>query len=240
MKQLSTLLAALIFVSTAAAQDKSPLKDERDKVSYSIGLDIGSTFKKQNMDINPDTLLRGLKDGASDSKPLLNEAEVKATMEAFSKSMREKQATIQREQGAKNLAAGEKFLEENKGKEGVKTTASGLQYKVVTEGKGESPKAADTVSVHYRGTLTSGKEFDSSHSRNAPAVFPVNGVIPGWTEGLQLMKQGSKFQFVIPPKLAYGERGAGGEIGPNETLLFDVELLEVNPTPAPTPEQATQ
>jgi FKBP-type peptidyl-prolyl cis-trans isomerase FklB len=209
MKQLSTLFAALLFVSTAAAQDKSPLKDERDKVSYSIGLDIGSTFKKQNMDINPDTLLLGLKHGAAD-------------------------------QGAKNLAAGEKFLEENKAKEGVKTTTSGLQYKVITEGKGESPKPSDNVSVHYRGTLTSGKEFDSSYSRNAPAIFPVNGVIPGWTEGLQLMKPGSKYQFVIPPQLAYGDRGAGGDIGPNETLLFDVELLEVNPTPPPAPQPATE
>ncbi len=243
MKQLPILVAALVFGGSASAQNKSPFKDERDKVSYSIGLDIGTTFKNQNMDINDEVLLRGLKDGVSGAKPLLNEAEVKETMNNFSKSMREKQVAVMKEQGAKNQAIGDKFLEENKAKEGVKTTESGLQYKVLTEGKGDAPKSTDTVEVHYRGTLINGKEFDSSIGRGTPTTFPVNRVIPGWTEGLQLMKPGAKYQFFISPKLAYGERGAGGDIGPNETLIFEVELLGIKspeesiPTPAPAPEE---
>ena len=179
------------------------------------------------MDIDPAALLRGLQDATSGAKPLLTDEQVKETMTAYSKSMMEKQTVANKEAANKNAEAGEKFLAENKGKEGVKTTASGLQYKVIKEGTGPSPKETDTVETHYRGTLINGTEFDSSYSRNEPATFPVNRVIKGWTEALQLMKVGSKYELWIPPSIAYGERGAGQDIGPNETLHFEVELLGI-------------
>ena len=227
MKSSVIIIAALFTTSVAFAQDKAQLKDERDKVSYSIGVDIGSTFKKQNMDINPDALLMGLKDASTGKTPQMTAEEMRTTMTNFSNSMREKQMAVAKEAGSKNAAEGQKFLAENKGKEGVKTTASGLQYKVVKEGTGPSPKETDTVETHYRGTLLDGTEFDSSYARGEPATFPVNRVIKGWTEALQMMKVGSKYQLFIPPDLAYGERGAGQEIGPNSTLIFDVELLGI-------------
>jgi FKBP-type peptidyl-prolyl cis-trans isomerase FklB len=238
MKQTCILLAGILLAAPAFAQQNPPLKDDREKVSYSIGLDIGSTFKKQYMDIDTDVLMRGLKDGLSGAKPAMTEEEIRTTMSAYSKSMMEKQAERTKQAGAANLEKGQKFLEENKSKEGVKTTASGLQYKVIKEGNGASPKETDTVVTNYRGTTIDGKEFDSSYKRNEPATFPVNRVIKGWTEALQMMKPGSKYQLFIPSTLAYGERGAGQDIGPNETLLFDVELLEVKP-PAAAPEDAS-
>ena len=236
MKNSCIFLAVLVLTSTGLAQGTTELKSENDKVSYSIGLDIGSTFKKQKMDINLEILTAGMKDGVSGKTPLLNEAQVKETMAAFSKSMMEKQAADAKEASAKNAAAGEKFLAENKTKEGVKTTASGLQYKVMKEGTGASPKETDMVVVNYKGTLINGTEFDSSYKRNEPATFPVNRVIKGWTEALLLMKPGAKYQIFVPASLGYGERGAGQDIGPNETLIFDVELLSVKPPEAaPTP-----
>jgi FKBP-type peptidyl-prolyl cis-trans isomerase FklB len=227
MKSSVIVIAALFVATTAFSQDKGQLKDERDKVSYSIGIDIGTTFKKQNMDINPEALLQGLQDATSGKEPKMTQDEMRNTMQAYSNTMREKQAAAAKEAGAKNLAEGEKFLAENKNKEGVKTTASGLQYKVIKEGGGPTPKETDTVETHYRGTLLDGTEFDSSYARNEPATFPVNRVIKGWTEALQMMKVGSKYQLFIPANLAYGERGAGQEIGPNSTLVFDVELLGI-------------
>ena len=193
MKQLSIVISAVALASTCFAQEKTELKDTKDKVSYSIGLDIGSTFKKQKMDINLDVLQKGLKDGVSGAKPLLTEDEVKATMTAYSKEMTEKQMNANKEAGMKNAAAGEVFLSENKKKEGIKTTASGLQYKVLKEGTGPTPKSTDSVTTNYRGTLIDGTEFDSSYKRGEPATFPVSGVIKGWTEALQLMKVGSKY-----------------------------------------------
>lgn len=232
MKNSFIFLASLALISSGFAQGPTELKTEADKVSYSIGLDIGNTFKKQDMNINLQILMAGLKDGVEGKKPLLSEDQVKETMAAYSKSMMEKKAAKAKEDAEKNLAAGEKFLAENKSKEGVKTTASGLQYKMLKEGSGASPKETDTVVVNYRGTLISGKEFDSSYKRNEPATFPVNRVIKGWTEGLQLMKPGAKAQFFIPASLGYGERGAGQDIGPNETLIFEVELQSVKPAEA--------
>ena len=214
------------------------MKDDRDKVSYSIGLDIGSTFKKQGMDVKPEVLLRGLKDGVSGATPLMTEEEMRTTMTQYSKTMMEKQAATAKEAAAKNTEAGAKFLAENKTKEGVKTTESGLQYKILKEGTGPMPKATDIVVTNYRGTLINGTEFDSSYKRNEPTSFPVNRVIKGWTEALQLMKVGSKYQLFVPANIAYGERGAGSDIGPNATLLFDVELLGITPagtTPTPRP-----
>lgn len=234
MNRLIICLAAVLIATIGLAQDKQVLKDQKDKGSYSIGIQLGTSLKKGNMDVNTDMLLKGLKDGLSGAKPLLNEEQVKETMAALQKEMMEKQAAIQKELAAKNQAAGEKFLAENKKKEGVKTTASGLQYKVMKEGTGASPKETDTVITNYKGTTLEGTEFDSSYKRNEPATFPVNRVIKGWTEGLQLMKPGAKYQFFIPAALAYGERAVGQDIGPNSTLIFEVELVSIKP-PDPTP-----
>ena len=212
-----------------------PLKNQRDKVSYAIGLDIGSTMKRQLIDVDEKLLSEGVHDGMTGAKPILNEEQVRQVMSTFQREMMEKQATVRKKEGEKNAAEGKKFLEENKKKTGIKTTASGLQYQVIAEGSGTAPKETDTVEVNYRGTLINGTEFDSSYKRGKPAKFPVNRVIKGWTEGLQLMKPGAKYKFYIPPELAYGERGAGNEIGPESTLVFDVELLGVTPGPSPQP-----
>ena len=157
----------------------------------------------------------------------MTDADVKKMLNLYRTEAQAAQKKVQAEQGEKNMSEGPKFLEENKSKEGVVVLPSGLQYKVITEGSGKTPKATDKVKVHYKGTLLNGKEFDSSYKRNQPAEFPVNGVIKGWTEALQLMKEGSKWMLYIPSDLAYGARGAGGDIGPNATLIFEVELLEV-------------
>ena len=221
-------LGSLVFAQQKAlAQGATQLKDQKDKVSYSIGLDIGSNFQKQNIDVNPDALAAGIKDALA-GKPQLTDQQVKETMTQFEKEMQEKQTA----KGKEAAAAGEKFLAENKTKPGVKTTSSGLQYKVLKEGNGPTPKATDRVKVNYRGTLIDGKEFDSSYKRGEPLTLPVNQVIKGWSEALQLMKVGSKYQLFIPANLGYGERGAGGQIPPNSTLIFDVELLDVLPASA--------
>src|SRR5437660_3029929 len=225
MKHLILIFAAGSVALPLFGQEKSPpLKDQKDKVSYSIGLNIGSNLTKKNIPINPDALAAGIKDAIA-GKPQLTPDQVKETMAAFEKDMEQKQQAA----AQKNASEGAKFLEENKKKEGVKTTASGLQYKVIKEGTGAQPKANDTVTVNYRGTLIDGTEFDSSYKRGQPATFPVSGVIKGWTEALQLMKSGSKYQLFIPAGLAYGDRGAGRDIAPNSTLIFEVELLDVKP-----------
>ena len=239
MKTSIVAIIALSLVSAVSAEEKSAFKDPKDKVSYSIGLDIGSTLKKQNIEVNTDTLFTGLKDALTGAKPKMTEEEMKETMMNFSKELREKQQKTMEEATQKNAAAGAKFLEENKKKPGVKTTASGLQYKVLKEGSGPSPKETDTVVTNYRGTLINGTEFDSSYKRNEPVTFPVNGVIKGWTEALQLMKKGSKYELFVPAELAYGPRGAGQDIGPNETLIFEVELLDIKPGPSPSASPAT-
>jgi FKBP-type peptidyl-prolyl cis-trans isomerase FklB len=229
MKRLIICLGALSIASIGLAQDKTQLKDQKDKASYSIGYDIGETFKKQNVELNPDTLFGGLKDALAGKEAALSKEEREKTLQAFQKEMMEKQIAASKEAATKNAAEGEKFLAENKKKEGVKTTTSGLQYKVLKEGSGASPKETDTVVTNYKGTLLDGTEFDSSYKRNEPASFPVNRVIKGWTEALQLMKPGAKYQLFIPSSLAYGERGAGQLIGPNATLVFEVELLSIKP-----------
>ena len=235
MKRLIICISTLSLASVCLAQDKPQLKDQKDKASYSIGYDIGQTFKKQNVELNVDALMSGLKEGLAGAEATLTKEERDKTLEAFQKEMMEKQAALSKEAAAKNAAEGEKFLAENKKKEGVKTTASGLQYKVLKEGSGPSPKETDTVVTNYKGTLLDGTEFDSSYKRNEPATFPVNRVIKGWTEALQMMKPGSKYQLFIPAALAYGERGAGRDIGPNSTLIFEVELLSIKaPEPVAT------
>ena len=229
MKAITTAALALgLLAGTAFAADtKMTLKDDKDKVSYAIGLNIGKSMKTEGLDINPDVLAAAMKDVFAGAKTQLTDEEVQAVMQDFQKKMMAKQAAVRDEGLGKNKAEGEKFLADNKKKEGIKTTASGLQYKVITDGKGKTPKATDTVKTHYRGTLISGTEFDSSYKRGEPAEFPVGGVIKGWTEALQLMKEGSKWQLYIPSDLAYGERGAGKDIGPNSTLIFDIELISV-------------
>lgn len=212
-------------------------------MSYSIGLDIGNTYKEQGIDINPDALAAGLKDSMAGKEPLLSKEERDKTLEAYQKEWMQRRTAMMNEQGEKNKAAGEKFLAENKKKEGVKTTASGLQYKVLKEGAGPSPKETDTVMVNYRGTLVDGTEFDSSAIHGGPVTFTVNGVINGWVEALQMMKAGSKYQIFVPANLAYGDKPHSREIGANATLVFELELisfkspdakLDVIPT-TPTP-----
>lgn len=208
--------------SNAAEQKSQKPQETRDKVSYSIGADIGNNLKRSDFDLNPAFLAQGIQD-AFQGKTVLTDEEMKSTLQAFQADLQAKMAAKQKALGEKNKAASDKFLEENKKKEGVVTTASGLQYKVIKAGNGPKPKATDTVSVNYRGTLADGTEFDKSKE---PVTFPVEGVIPGWVEALQLMPVGSKWQLVIPPSLAYGEN-APPAIGPNQVLVFDVELLEI-------------
>jgi FKBP-type peptidyl-prolyl cis-trans isomerase FklB len=175
-----------------------------------------------------DIFAKGLKDSISGGNLQMTEQEIQETLKTFQQALAAKQAEKSKQLADSNRKEGEAFLSENKKKEGVKTLPSGLQYKMLTEGSGKMPKETDTVTTHYRGTLLDGTEFDSSFKRGQPASFPVNGVIKGWTEALQLMKEGSKWQLFIPSDLAYGERGAGGQIGPNATLIFEVELISIN------------
>jgi FKBP-type peptidyl-prolyl cis-trans isomerase FklB len=219
-------LALFMLTSFAYAQEQTQLKTQKDKVSYIIGMEIGGNLKKQSIDIDTDLLLKGLKDAIAGNKPLLEEAEMRTVMNTFKQEMAAKMAEETKKRGEKNKKEGEAFLEANKKKEGVKTLPSGLQYKVITEGTGKMPKATDTVTVNYRGTFVDGTEFDSSYKRGQPATFPVKGVIKGWTEALQLMKEGSKWQLFIPASLAYGEN-APPQIGPNAVLIFEVELISV-------------
>ena len=217
------ILGILFLVSQVSAQENLVLKSQKEKVSYIIGMDIGMNLKKQAIDIDSNILVRGMKDALSGAKPLLTEQEIQEAMVAFQKEMMAKQSEVAK----KNKAEGEAFLAENKKKEGVKTLPSGLQYKVIKAGTGKKPKSTDTVTANYRGTLINGTEFDSSYKRGQPASFPVSGVIPGWTEALQLMEVGAKWQLFIPSNLAYGEQGAGRDIGPNSTLIFEVELVSI-------------
>jgi FKBP-type peptidyl-prolyl cis-trans isomerase FklB len=222
---LSALLIILAMVTLAFGEDE--LKNKEDKLSYALGLNIGNSFKQQSIEIKPDIFLKGIKDAFAGGKQLLSDDEIRETMVVLNKELAEKKAEAMKKLAEKNKQDAVTFFAENKKKEGVKTLASGLQYKIITEGKGKSPKATDTVTVHYRGTLIDGKEFDSSYRRGEPATFPVNGVISGWTEALQLMKAGSKWQLFLPSDLAYGEKGAGNIIGPNAALIFEVELISV-------------
>ncbi|MCJ7746496.1 MAG: FKBP-type peptidyl-prolyl cis-trans isomerase [Desulfobacterales bacterium] len=222
--KLIVILGILFLVSQVNAQENLVLKNQKDKISYIIGMDIGTNLKKQSIDIDSNILAKGVKDALAGTKPLLTEQEIQETMVAFQKEMMAKQAEVAK----KNKAEGEVFLTENKKKEGVKTLLSGLQYKVIKAGTGKKPKSTDTVTAHYRGTLINGTEFDSSYKRGQPATFPVSGgMIPGWTEALQLMEEGAKWQLFIPSNLAYGEKGAGRDIGPNATLIFEIELVSI-------------
>jgi len=225
--RLLTILGIVLLASPANSGENLVLKSQKDKISYVIGVDIGRNLQKGSIDFDPDILAKGIKDALSGGKPLLTEQEIRETTAVFQKELMAKQEEVAKKLGEKNKKEGEAFLAENKKKEGVKTLPSGLQYKVIKEGTGKKPKIPDTVTTHYRGTLIDGIEFDSSYRRGKPASFPVNGVIPGWTEALQLMGEGAKWQLFIPPNLAYGERGAGRDIGPDATLIFEIELISI-------------
>lgn len=228
MRNIIAIFIALTFIGCKGnAQDKVKLETQVDKVSYSIGMDIGRSFKMQSLDINSAALIQGIKDGIGGEQALLTDAEMRETMEKFQEEMMSKMAAADQPKADQNQKDGDAFLAENSKRPGIVTLPSGLQYEVLKEGTGASPTASDLVTVHYRGTLIDGKEFDSSYKRGETATFPVNGVIAGWTEALQLMKEGAKWKLFIPPNLAYGARGAGPDIGPNATLIFEVELINV-------------
>ena len=227
-RRLAMAMCAAVALSGAAiAADAPELKNDKEKISYSIGMDIGGNLKRGSVEVDPDLLAKGLKDSYGGGKTILTEDQARQAIADFQKTLMAKQAEIMQKLSEKNKADGEKFLAENAKKEGVKTLPSGLQYKEIAPGTGKSPKTTDTVTTHYKGTLIDGTEFDSSYKRGQPATFQVSGVIPGWTEALQLMKEGAKWQLFVPSNLAYGERGAGREIGPNATLIFEVELISV-------------
>jgi FKBP-type peptidyl-prolyl cis-trans isomerase FklB len=203
------------------------LKTQKDKFSYALGMKMGANFKKQSVPVDANILARGIKDSLAGGKTLLTDDEAQAAIMEVQKSIQQKQQEKMQQAGLANKKEGEVFLAENKGKEGVVALPSGLQYKVLKEGTGAKPTPADSVVCNYRGTLINGTEFDSSYKRGQPATFPVTGVIKGWTEALQLMPVGSKWQLFIPSDLAYGERGPSPEIGPDSTLIFEVELLSI-------------
>ncbi|MGA3055050.1 MAG: FKBP-type peptidyl-prolyl cis-trans isomerase [Candidatus Korobacteraceae bacterium] len=219
--------AATTPQTSAAKPNALVLTTQKDKISYAIGMNVGANLHKQAVDVDPAVLLQGLKDGIAGSKPLLSEEEARAVLMQLQEETRKKQAEKAQQMGAANKTEGETFLAANKNKEGVITLPSGLQYKILQAGTGPKPAATDSVVCNYRGTLINGTEFDSSYKRGQPATFPVNGVIKGWTEALQLMPVGSKWQLFVPAQLAYGDRGAGADIGPNATLIFEVELLSI-------------
>ncbi len=219
-------IAAALGVGTfAIAADK--LESEKDKVSYMVGLDVGRSLEQIKGELDLKVFMSAVETVLEGKPSAMTEEQALEVRQAFMQRLQAKQAAVQQEAAAKNLAAGQAFLADNKKKAGVKSTESGLQYQVITEGTGVKPALTDTVRVHYTGTLLDGTKFDSSLDRGEPAQFALNGVIPGWTEALQLMPVGSKYTLWIPADLAYGDRGTPGPIGPNSTLKFDVELIEI-------------
>ena len=224
------VVSMVLFFGVGFAGEKPEVKGENDRISYSVGYQVGADFKRQGVDLNPDLLVKGVQDALSGAKPLMSQQEMNKTLVDLKRKVVSAQREEQKKAAEKNLADGKKFIEENGKKEGVATLPSGLQYKVIEKGSGASPKKTDTVTVNYKGTLIDGSEFDSSYKRGKPATFRVDGVIAGWTEALQLMKPGAKWKLFIPSNLAYGERGAGAKIPPNATLIFEVELLSVTPS----------
>ncbi len=218
---------------TAAAKSAAitALKTPKDKFSYALGMNLGASLHKQSVDVDPNMVAQGLRAALAGGKTLLTQEEAQAALMEVQNELRKKQQEKMQVAGEANKKEGEAFLAANKAKEGIVTLPSGLEYKILKEGNGPKPTASDSVVCNYRGTLINGTEFDSSYKRGQPATFPVNGVIKGWTEALQLMPVGSKWQLFVPSSLAYAERGAGGDIGPNATLIFEVELLSIQEKP---------
>lgn len=229
MKQIMLIISAAILLLSCDhgnGRKEADITDKKDSVSYSIGIDIGKNLKRQEIEIEPNVLLQGLMDAQSDTSKLTDE-EMMVVMTNFQKEMREKQQNKNNIAAEENKAEAEAFFAENKNKEGVITLESGLQYKVLKSGSGKSPKLSSSVEAHYSGRLLDGTEFDSSYKRGKPFTASVTGVIKGWTEILQLMKEGDKWEVYIPSELAYGERGSGPIIGPNAALIFEMELIKV-------------
>jgi FKBP-type peptidyl-prolyl cis-trans isomerase FklB len=226
-KASTTAKAGTAKAGTAKAGTTVILKTQQQKTSYALGMNIGTGLHKQGVTLDPALVAKGLRDAMTGAKTLMTEEEAHAALTQLQTEVRGKIEAKAHEAGAGNRKEGETFLAANKSKEGVVTLPSGLQYKVLKEGTGPKPAATDTVSCNYKGTLLNGKEFDSSYKRGEATSFPVNNVIKGWTEALQLMPVGSKWQLFIPADLAYGDRGAGGDIGPGETLIFEVELVSI-------------
>jgi FKBP-type peptidyl-prolyl cis-trans isomerase FklB len=223
---IAGLSAVTLFAFNAAAAEVE-LKTDFDEVNYSVGHQIGTDFKNQGIELNEDAMIKGMQDALAGEHSLMTPDEMRTALTKMAKKIAEKQQQKQIETAKDNLAKANAFLDENGKKDGVKTADSGLQYKIVEAGSGTSPQANDNVTVHYKGTLIDGKEFDSSYKREKPMTFQVNKVIAGWTEALQMMKPGAKWQLYIPPKLGYGAQGAG-PIPANSVLIFDVELISVN------------
>ncbi|MFO1500302.1 MAG: FKBP-type peptidyl-prolyl cis-trans isomerase [Verrucomicrobiota bacterium] len=242
-KYIYAILTICFTAGVARAEDKKVLKDKKEKTSYSMGYNIGSAWKRQGIegsDVDLDVLVSALKDVMEGKESIVTDQENRELLTAFQADLRTRRDEKRKQLGEKNKVESEKFLSENKAKPGVQTLPSGLQYKVLTQGTGPKPTTNDTVSVNYRGTLTDGTEFDSSYKRGQPANFKVTGVIPGWTEALLLMPVGSKWQLVIPSDLAYRDRGQGALIGPNATLVFEVELVSIQPAEKPATIAAPQ
>ena len=230
----AAILATTGAVGTALAVEPLNFEDETTRINYSLGYQIGGDFKRQNVELSAEAVVQGIDDALSDAEPKMSPEEIRTTLTQLKQKIVTEQRKRSVERELELEAEGKQFLEENAGKEGVVTTESGLQYKVIEEGTGKSPGPEDQVTVHYRGTLVDGKEFDSSHKRGQPATFKLNGVVKGWSEGLQLMKEGGKTQLFIPSKLAYGDRGPLG----HRALIFDVELISVGDEQAAAPAAA--
>ena len=218
--------STIVAVAQETAQTAPELKTDKDKFSYALGMNFGENFKKQGLDLDPAVFAKAFADAFNTGKTAMTEEDMKTVLTAAAQEIRKKQAADQAQKGQQAQAEGEKFLAENKAKEGVVALPSGLQYKILKQGTGEKPTAEDTVVCNYKGTLINGTEFDASEKHGGPATFPVKGVIAGWTEALQLMPAGSKWQLFVPANLAYGEQGPPG-IGPNATLIFEVELVSI-------------
>lgn len=231
--QWLAIVAVLLLAAPASAAPKTVLKTERDKVSYGVGVSVGRNFKLQGMNVDVNMVVKGLKDEMTGKKLLLSENELRAVMTAYQQELRRQQLRARKLAFKDNKKKGDAFLAANRKKKGVVTLPSGLQYKILKAGKGKKPTLADIVEVRYRGTFINGKEFDSSGSQ--VRTFKVKQVIPGWREALQLMPVGSKWHLVVPPRLAYGERGLGQVIMPNSTLIFDLDLVGLKPSRAKGP-----
>jgi len=228
MKSFTTVCMLSLFLTVGLfAQQKPKLQTHQDTISYIIGVQIAKNIKLQGLPVNPEFVLLGCEDGFDGHKLLFTEDQIGNVMAAFQQEMLEKESGDRVAKAESNKKEGEAFFLENKKKDSVVTLPSGLQYKILVEGKGKKPRLTDTVIAHYRGTLLDGTEFDNSYRRGEPLTIPVKGVIPGWSQALQLMKVGSKWRLFIPSSLGYGERGAGQLIGPNQALIFDVELLSI-------------
>jgi UDP-GlcNAc:undecaprenyl-phosphate/decaprenyl-phosphate GlcNAc-1-phosphate transferase len=221
------VLGFVFLAPQVNAEDAPAIKTKKDKVSYGIGVDVARNFKKMGIDFDTDILVKGLRDGLAGDKLLMTEDDLRATMNAYQEELRQKMVQMRNLAAETNKREGDAFLAANKTKNDVVTLPSGLQYKIIKAGEGRKPIDTDIVECNYRGSLINGTEFDSSYRQGKPVAFKVNGIIPGWTEALKLMPEGSKWQLFIPSQLAYGERGAGRDIGPNATLIFEVELLSI-------------